>query len=80
AHPIIGNTPVADVDTDAVLRVLRPIWNIKKETARRVRGRIEMILNAAKAEKLRAGENPAAWRGHLDQVLPRRKKTEVKHH
>jgi integrase len=80
AYPHIGGTPVADVDTDAVLRVLRPIWNEKKETARRVRGRIEMILNAAKAEKLRTGENPALWRGHLDQVLARRKKSEVKHH
>lgn len=47
---------------------------------RRVRGRIEMILNAAKAEKLRSGDNPAQWRGHLDQVLTRRKKSEVKHH
>jgi integrase len=52
----------------------------KKETARRVRGRIEAILNSAKAEKLRTGENRALWRGHLDQVLVRRKKSEVKHH
>jgi len=63
-----------------VLNVLRPIWDSKKETARRVRGRIEAILNAAKAEKLRTGENPALWRGHLDQVLARRKKSDVKHH
>jgi integrase len=60
--------------------VLRPIWDVKKETARRVRGRIEVILNAAKAEGLRIGENPAVWRGHLDQVLARRKKSDVKHH
>jgi integrase len=59
---------------------VRPIWDVKKETARRVRGRIEAILNAAKAENLRTGENPALWRGHLDQVLARRKKSEVKHH
>jgi integrase len=80
AYPHIGATAIADVDTTAVLAVLRPIWGDRKETARRVRGRIEMILNAAKAEKLRTGENPALWRGHLDHVLPRRKKSEVKHH
>jgi len=81
AYPHIGSLPIAAVDTDAVLKVLRPIWAVKKETARRVRGRIEMILNAAKAEKLRTGENPALWRGHLDQVgLARRRKSEVKHH
>ncbi|MGE0522044.1 MAG: tyrosine-type recombinase/integrase [Variibacter sp.] len=80
AYPVIGHLAVADVDTDAVLRVLRPIWSTKKETARRVRGRIEMILNAARAEGLRTGENPALWRGHLDQVLARRKKSEVRHH
>jgi integrase len=80
-YPHIGSLPIAAVDTDAVLKVLRPIWAVKKETARRVRGRIEMILNAAKAEKLRTGENPALWRGHLDQVgLARRRKSEVKHH
>lgn len=80
AYPVIGHLAVADVDKAAVLKVLRPIWDVKKETARRVRGRIESILNAAKAEELRTGENPALWRGHLDQVLARRKKSEVKHH
>lgn len=80
AYPIIGSTAVPDVDTEAVLKVLRPIWAIKKETARRVRGRIEAILNAAKAEALRTGENPALWRGHLDQVLAKRRKSDVKHH
>jgi len=80
AYPIIGHTAVSDVDTELVLKVLRPIWNVKKETARRVRGRIEVILNAAKAEGLRTGENPALWRGHIDQMLARRKKSEVKHH
>lgn len=80
AHPIIGQIAVPDVDTESVLKVLRPIWNVKKETARRVRGRIEAILNAAKAEGLRTGENPALWRGHLDQVLARRRKSDVKHH
>ena len=80
AYPIIGQIAVPDVDTESVLSVLRPIWNVKKETARRVRGRIEAILNAAKAEGLRTGENPALWRGHLDQVLARRRKSDVKHH
>jgi integrase len=80
AYPYIGHLPIADVDTAAVLNVLRPIWTTKKETARRVRGRIEAILNAAKVEGLRTGENPALWRGHLDQILARRKKSDVQHH
>jgi integrase len=80
AYPPIGQMPIADVDTAAVLSCLRPIWNEKKETARRLRGRIEMILNAAKAEGLRSGENPALWRGHLSEVLARHKKTDVRHH
>jgi integrase len=80
AYSHIGQLAVADVDTEAVLKVLRPIWTVKKETARRVRGRIEAILNGAKAEGLRTGENPALWRGHLDQLLARRRKSEVKHH
>jgi Arm DNA-binding domain len=59
AYPIIGHLAVADVDTAAVLKVLRPIWDVKKETARRVRGRIEVILNAAKAETTNtAGRKP----------------------
>jgi integrase len=81
AHPHIGHLAVADVDTDAVLRVLRPIWTSKPETARRVRGRIEVILSAATVEGLRTGPNSALWRGHLDQVgLAHRRKSEVKHH
>jgi integrase len=80
AYSTLGHLPVADVDTEAVLKVLRPIWNTKKETARRVRGRIESILSAARAEGIRTGENPALWRGHLDQMLVRRKKSDVQHH
>jgi Phage integrase central domain len=80
AYPIIGQIAISDVDTESVLKALRPVWNVKKETARRVRGRIEAILNAAKAEGLRTGENPALWRGHLDQVLARRRKSDVQHH
>ncbi|WP_441232647.1 tyrosine-type recombinase/integrase [Bradyrhizobium sp. 1200_D9_N1_1] len=80
AYPTIGDIAVSAVDTELVLKILRPIWSTKKETARRVRGRIEAILNAAKAEGLRTGENPALWRGHLDQVLAKRRKSDVKHH
>ena len=62
---------IDEVDTKGVLDCLTPIWTSKPETASRLRGRIERVLNAAKAEQLRAGENPAAWRGHLDATLPR---------
>src|SRR4051794_36354538 len=63
--PAIGHLPIANVDTAAVLQVLRPIWDTKTETASRLRGRIEAILSAAKVEGLRTGDNPAAWRGHI---------------
>jgi integrase len=63
--------PIDGVDTKGVLECLAPIWTSKPETASRLRGRIERVLNAAKAEKLRSGENPATWRGHLDATLPR---------
>lgn len=68
--PKIGARPVAEVDTAAVVEVLRPIWNEIPETASRVRGRIEGVLNYAAAVGLRPrGHNPAAWRGHLSEVL-----------
>lgn len=70
AYPVIGKMPVADVGTADVLKVIEPIWHTKTETAKRVRGRIERVLNAAKAKGFRQGENPAQWRGHLDQILP----------
>ncbi|WP_338688993.1 integrase arm-type DNA-binding domain-containing protein [Bradyrhizobium sp. 26S5] len=75
ALPEIGHMAIADIDTDAVLRVLQPIWTAKHETARNVRQRMEVILAAAKVERLREGENPAIWRGHLDHLLPRIKRT-----
>ena len=59
------------VDTAAVLDVLKPIWTTKPETAKKTRGLIEAVLNAAKARGFRVGENPAAWRGHLDHLLPK---------
>jgi integrase len=70
AYPVIGNLPVQMIETAHVLKIIEPIWNDKTETASRVRGRIEKVLDRAKALKLRTGENPAAWRGHLDQLLP----------
>lgn len=66
--------PVDRVETSHVLAVLTPIWIIKAETADRLRGRIERVLDAAKAQGLRSGENPARWRGHLNHLLPARKK------
>jgi integrase len=81
AEPVIGDKVVADVNTDDVLCVLQPIWTTKTETASRVRSRIELVLSFAKAKKLRQGENPAAWRGHLDALLPRPSKVApVRHH
>ncbi|WP_207000625.1 tyrosine-type recombinase/integrase [Trinickia mobilis] len=81
AYPIIGTTDVRDVDTPMVVRILQPIWLEKPETASRVRGRIESVLDAAKALGKRSGENPARWRGHLEQILPKRKRARrVKHH
>jgi integrase len=72
AKPILGHMALSAIDTAAVLRVLQPIWHDKPETASRIRGRIESILDAAKLAKLRDGENPARWRGHLSHMLPSR--------
>jgi integrase len=81
AFPIMGNMAVASVDTAHVLKVLEPIWNTKTETASRVRGRMESVLDWAKARHYRRGENPARWRGHLDKLLPAKAKVrKVKHH
>jgi integrase len=89
---MIGDVPVQDVDTDLVLRVLQqavdgpggkkaPLWNARSETASRVRGRIEAILDWAKARGMRNGENPARWRGHIANLLPKRSKVRrVRHH
>src|SRR5262249_42671196 len=70
AEPVIGAVSVQAIDTGLVLRVLEPIWRTKPETASRVRGRIEAILDWAKVHGLRQGENPAQWRGHLQHSLP----------
>lgn len=66
--------PINEVSTEDVLAAIQPIWLTKSETASRLRGRIERVLDAAKAHKLRSGENPALWRGHLDKLLPKRRK------
>jgi hypothetical protein len=79
--PAFGALPVAAVDTTLVMQVLEPIWIAKAETAARIRGRIEAVLNWAKVRGYRSGDNPAAWKGHLDNLLPaRRKIAKVKHH
>ena len=72
--------PVDKITTDDVLLALKPIWSKKAETASRLRGRIERVLDAAKAQGLRSGENPARWRGHLDQLLPKRQQHARGHH
>ena len=76
----IRKRPISEIDTDDVLAVLRPIWMKKPETARRIRMRLERVLDAARVRGLRAGENPARWRGHLDHVLPRHPKGTATHH
>ena len=81
ANPIIGNKFLDEIDTEDILNILTPIWYKKTETASRLRGRVEWILASATTRKLRNGHNPAAWRGHLETILPKPTKiTPVKHH
>jgi integrase len=81
AEPVFGSAPVQGIDTSLVLKVLEPIWTTKPETASRVRGRIEAVLDWAAVRGYRQGDNPARWRGHLDKLLPKRAKVrKVKHH
>lgn len=81
-YPTFGDKPIADIDTDDVVKALKPIWLSKPETASRLRGRIEAILAAAGAKQMRTGPNPATWRNHLEHWLPEQpKKAErVQHH
>jgi integrase len=80
-NPTFGELPVQAIDTALVMKVLEQIWTEKPETASRVRGRIESILDWARARSYREGENPARWRGHLENLLPSRSKVRrVKHH
>ncbi|MBB5189600.1 integrase [Silvimonas terrae] len=81
ASPVFGSLSVADVDTMLVMKCLETIWHEKAETASRLRGRIESVLAWATVRGYREGENPARWRGHLDQLLPSRAKIQkVNHH
>jgi integrase len=81
AYPVIGKLSVGDIDTGHVTRILEPIWTTKTETASRVRGRIETILDYATTQGWRSGENPARWRGHLENVLAKKSKVaKVEHH
>lgn len=76
-YPLLGEMPVSHITTERILDVLVPIWSTIPETAFRLRNRIELVLDAAKARMLRKGENPARWRGHLDKLLPRQKRVKV---
>jgi integrase len=81
AYPIFGNLPVAAIDTTMVMKAIEPIWHTKTETASRVRGRIESVLDWTTTRGYREGLNPARWRGHLENLLPARSKIQkVKHH
>src|SRR5262245_5324948 len=79
--PVLGALPVHTIDTALVMKVVEPLWATKPETASRIRGRIEVVLDWARVRGYRAGENPARWRGHLDHLLPARSKVrKVKHY
>lgn len=80
ASPIVGEIPVADIELPHILKILEPIWPEKTETASRLRGRIEAVLDWATVREFRKGENPARWRGHLDKILPSPKKIMVVEH
>lgn len=81
AGPKIGHHDVADITTQDIFAVLEPIWSMKAETAKRLRERLERVLDFATAMKLRQGENPARWRGNLDHLFPKQSKVQrVQHH
>jgi integrase len=81
AMPVMADLPVQSIDVGMVHRVLEPIWSSKTETASRVRGRIENVLDWATVREFRTGENPARWKGHLENLFPARSKVQkVEHH
>jgi integrase len=81
AYPVVGSLRVADIELAHILKVLEPIWTTKTETARRIRSRLEQVLDWATIRGYRKGDNPARWRGALDKVLPAPDKVrKVKHH
>lgn len=80
-YPVFKDTPVASIEDALVLKVLQPIWKEKTETASRIRGRIERILDWARVMNYRTGDNPARWKGHLDHLLPKRSRVAtIVHH
>lgn len=80
AVPIIGTTPIQDVNLNNILDVLRPIWETKTETASRLRQRLEAVLSWAIATGLRVGPNPAIWKGNLSEILPKPSKIKTERH
>ena len=81
AFPVFGSWPVQSVDIGAVMKVIEPLWTGKTETASRLRGRIETVLDYAAARGWRTGENPARWQGHMENLLPKRADVaKVEHH
>jgi integrase len=80
-YPVFGSLPAQAIDVGLVMKAVEPIWTVKPETASRVRGRIESVLDWATARGYRQGENPARWRGHLENLLPKKTKVRrVEHH
>lgn len=81
AYPVLGDLPVHEIDTSLVMKVIEPIWSTRTETASRLRGRIEAILDWAAVREFRRGDNPARWKGHLQKLLPARSSlSDVVHH
>jgi integrase len=81
AYPVIGKILVGDIALPHVLQILEPVWAIKTETATRVRGRIEKVIDFATSKGYRTGDNPARWRGHLDNLLAKPSKVaKIEHH
>jgi integrase len=80
AHPSIGNKPVNEITVDDVLNTLKPIWSTKNETAKRVRGRVESVLNYAITKGYRSAPNPAIWKGNIENLLPKPSKVQNPEH
>src|SRR5262249_51768736 len=82
ANKVLGDIPVADIDTALIMRVIEPLWAPRTETASRLRGRIESVLDWARVAGFRTDpENPARWKGHLEHLLPKKSKiAPVEHH
>ena len=80
ANPVLGNKQLDQINTEDILQILQPIWQTKTVTASRLRGRLEWILSSATALQMRSGLNPAAWRGHLETILPKPNKIRNEQH